>query len=282
MKNSNLIMMIVCMLLAISCSDIKNNLPAATGLTSIVHSTGWIDTSSPNFHGNYIAAMAYDIRPCQQCHGADYAGGTSGKSCLVCHQQTGGPENCATCHGMPPPPSLNGGTAYTSYGVGAHLIHWNGTGAYSSYSMMCEKCHQMPTSMYGATHITSSGRANVIFADPLAALTTGGVTPMPAYNNDSLRCSNTFCHGAWRLTKSGIASDSVFIDSVMIGNNYAPRWNGGPAEKACGTCHNNPPTGHKSYTQACLTCHEDITTAAGKAKHINGKIDLAGGVVRNF
>lgn len=53
-------------------------------------------------------------------------------------------------------------------------------------------------------------------------------------------------------------------------------------QKKHAACHNNPPTGHKSYTQACLTCHEDITTAAGKAKHINGKIDLAGGVVRNF
>jgi len=286
MKKSHLLkVMTLCMLvalLAMSCSELKNDLPAAATPASIAHSTGWTDTSSVNFHGKYIIAMAFDIRPCTQCHGNDYAGGTSGKSCLVCHQQIGGPENCATCHGMPPPPSIDGGNVSTAYGVGAHLIHWNGTGSHSSYAMMCEKCHQMPTTMYGATHINSTLRANVRFVDPLAALTAGGTTPLPVYSYDSLRCSNTFCHGSWRLTKSGLVSDSVYMDSVMTGNKYAPRWNGGTAEKACGTCHDNPPTGHKFYAQACSTCHEDITTTAGKLKHINGRIDLAGGIVRNF
>lgn len=285
MKNHNVFLILICLLiavLAISCSDLKNNLPTPVAAGPMVHSVGWTDSSSANFHGKAIAATGYDIRSCRKCHSADYTGGTSGESCRTCHNANGGPENCATCHGMPPPPALDGSTASTAHGVGAHAIHLNGTGTYSSYSMTCQSCHHLPTSIYDSLHINSTGRALVTFTDPLASLRSGGVTPSPAYNLDSLKCANTFCHGTWRLMKANLPSDSVYTDTVMVGSSYAPRWNGGSVEKNCGTCHALPPTGHKSYSQSCSSCHEDVTTMSGKLKHINGKIDLVGGIVRNF
>lgn len=268
--------------LIISCSELKKDLPSAASNDIIVHSAGWIDTNSIEFHGNAIKNAGWDMRSCSRCHGADYAGGSSGQSCRTCHNANGGPENCATCHGMPPPPALDGSTASTAHGVGAHVIHLNGTGAYSSYSMTCQSCHHLPTSIYDPLHINATGRALVTFTDPLASLRSGGLTPSPVYNPDSLKCMNTFCHGTWRLTKAGLSGDSVYTDTVMVGSNYAPRWNGGTVEKKCGTCHALPPTGHKSYSQNCSSCHVDVTTASGKLKHMNGKIDLAGGIARNF
>jgi predicted CxxxxCH...CXXCH cytochrome family protein len=291
MENSpKTILLILCMIIALvamSCSDLKNDLPATSPSTSITHSVGWTDTGSVNFHGTYIATQGYDMRPCRACHGATYTGGTSGVSCVKCHANPAGPENCATCHGSnispAPPTDLAGNTATTARGVGAHQIHLLGTGVLSALPVACSECHVVPGSVYDAGHITSNLRAPLIFSsNTLAALPTGGQTPAASYDTSSLRCSNTFCHGAWQLRKSGLPSDSVFTGSVIVGSAYAPKWNGGPSEKTCGSCHTLPPVGHKAYAQDCSTCHENVLTADGKTKHINGKIDLAGNVVRSF
>jgi hypothetical protein len=285
MRNQIFVLTIISFsMIFISCSDLKDDkdLPTATSDDLQFHTEEWADPNSANSHAKFIQNNGWDMRGCRTCHGSDYTGGTSGKSCYDCHNNPGGPQNCATCHGMPPPPALDGSTAYTAHGVGAHAIHLTGGGAYSSYSMNCQGCHHLPTSIYDPAHIDANGHAEVVMTDPLANLTSGGVTPVPTYDINTLKCSNTFCHGTLRLTKAGLPSDSVYIDTVIVGNNYVPQWNGGPAEKNCGTCHGNPPTGHKTYTQACSFCHEDVTTASGKLKHMNGKIDLAGGVVRNF
>ncbi len=61
-------------------------------------------------HDQYLEEELYPLSDCQVCHGADYAGGTSGVSCLTCHTDPGGPEACGTCHAMPPAdphPQLN-------------------------------------------------------------------------------------------------------------------------------------------------------------------------------
>jgi len=267
-----------------SCSELKNSLPTATPAVLSVHGPGWADTASSNFHGNYIQAMYWDIRPCQQCHGSKYTGGTSGETCQNqgCHSKPGGPENCSTCHGLPPGPDVYGNTSTSTKGVGAHQIHSIGTGSVSFVQMRCEGCHQMPNGVYGQGHIDSTGHANVIISDPLANLVTNGVSPNPTYDPNTLKCSNTFCHGKWTLPKSGLASDSVFSGTTMSGANYSPTWNGGHAQAGCGnTCHLSPPTGHNSYSQNCSVCHEDVTTSAGKLKHMNGKIEVYGSV-RNF
>jgi predicted CxxxxCH...CXXCH cytochrome family protein len=267
------------MLFLISCSDLKKDLPTATMAGIKIHEQGWSDTASITFHGKAIQAEGWDIRPCQKCHGANYNGGTSGESCknVGCHSFPAGPENCSTCHGFPPPPGVNGDPA----GAGAHQIHINGIGTLSSHAMSCQECHVFPDSIYGEGHFTPTSAVGIYFHYPLANLSSGGIKPVPTYDQNTLKCSNTFCHGTWRLVKAGLPGDTVYVDSVMVGASYSPRWNGGAIDKVCGSCHAMPPVGHKSYTQPCSFCHEDATVAAGKPKHINGKIDVYGGV-RNF
>ena len=261
-------------ILLISCSDLKKDLPAPTSVQFQVHGQGWTDTASANFHGNYIQANNWDMRPCQQCHGADYAGGTSEKSCKEanCHPFYTGPENCSTCHGFPPPPA----TKNDLVGAGAHATHNNGSGTLSSHSMTCTECHVFPSSVYGEGHFTPSNTVGIHLNYPLATMPSGGVTPVPSFDRNTLQCSNTFCHGKWRFVKATGDTTTMFVDSVMTGNSYAPKWNGGANEAICGSCHAMPPTGHKATTAACSTCHEDVRTTSGRQKHINGKVDVYG------
>jgi len=275
-------------ILLLSCSDLKNDLPVASSNAIVVHPAGWADTSSAAFHGNAIRAAGWDMRSCRRCHGLHYDGGTSNAPCIKCHTSIEGPENCTTCHGTPaPPPDLDGNTASTASGVGAHTIHLRGTGAYSATSVACTGCHHVPGSVYEAGHIDSTGRAKVVITEPLAIMRSGGITPASTYDLNSFQCSNTFCHGDWRLMRVNSTHKSIYTDTSatasMSGSNYAPVWNGGASQKACGTtCHALPPVGHKSHTLAeCAGCHGDVIDATGKisnkAKHINGKIDLASG-----
>lgn len=113
---------------------------------------------------------------------------------------------------------------------------------------------------------------------------SGGVTPTPTYSTSSLTCASTFCHGAWRLRKADAPSDPykfVFTDSVMTGASYAPVWNLGASQKACGSCHGLPPTGHIVLSGTnCSDCHTGVVDNAGniidKTKHLNGKINVYG------
>jgi predicted CxxxxCH...CXXCH cytochrome family protein len=115
--------------------------------------------------------------------------------------------------------------------------------------------------------------------DTLAPLVTGDGTlrPSPAWNGTT--CSNTYCHGNWKLRKATSAYQFVYnaTDSVMVGAAYAPAWTGGSAQAACGTCHGLPPQGHTAAFGACVNCHSDVVGASmqiiNPAKHMNGKIN---------
>jgi hypothetical protein len=252
-----------------------------------LHGRGWIDTASANFHGDAIRSNGWDMRPCQSCHGAIYTGGKVNVSCRDCHTGAAGPENCTTCHGgvtAAPPRDLNKNTATTARGVGAHQRHLLGGGADASYTLACSECHNVPPAVYVTGHLDSPPPAEVIIRGALATADPTGVPGPPAYRSDSLRCSNTFCHGNWSLSRPPSTSDYYFVytDTVMVGANYAPRWTGGAAEVACGTtCHATPPKGHLPFAlKTCKNCHLGITDASGKiidkTKHINGMIDVYG------
>jgi hypothetical protein len=78
-----------------------------------------------------------------------------------------------------------------------------------------------------------------------------------------------------------------------VGSNYQPRWNGGPKEAACGTCHGNASTGNPLPTghivnnpfdnqpivrTSCVFCHPTVVDVSGniidKTKHMNGMADI--------
>ena len=251
---------------------------------SFPHVAGWTTDTSVTFHGEYIQVNSWDMRPCRTCHGETYEGGTTGVSCRTCHDQPAGPENCITCHGganSAPPRDLADNTATTARGVGAHQRHLTGGGRYSAAPIPCTGCHAVPGDVYATGHLGTSLPAEVGVYTPLASADPTGVAGPPAYDADSLRCGNIFCHGNFSLPRSGSDYAFAYSDSVMVGRNFAARWTGGSAEAACGTCHALPPTGHAAADiTACSACHTGVMNSSGniadKSKHINGKINVFG------
>ena len=69
----------------LSCSELKKDLPSPVSGAAAIHPEGWNQTSSPDFHGTYLKAKAYDTKECKPCHGGPFTGGTSQTSCFRCH-----------------------------------------------------------------------------------------------------------------------------------------------------------------------------------------------------
>ena len=258
---------------------------------SYPHGTGWRDSTTAAFHGNFIRASSWDMLQCKTCHGPTYGGGRVNVSCLTCHTKQNGPENCTTCHGginEAPPRDLSGNILTTARGVGAHQVHLLGSSLASP--LLCSECHNVPTSVYQAGHIGSTGHAEIHFNGPLGTLTTaGGVfVPAPSYDAATGKCNNTFCHGNWRLQDpTATWKDTYYTDTAMAGANYSPSWTGGSPEAACGSCHGLPPAGHAPYTiKTCVVCHSEVVDGNGniidKTKHMNGKVNVFGQPEYNF
>jgi predicted CxxxxCH...CXXCH cytochrome family protein len=267
------------------CADLKDDIPAPTNPAISVHPEGWPSPASAEFHGSYIAAHGYDMRPCQQCHGSDYSGGVAEVSCKTCHTGTAGPENCATCHGGPgspsPPTDLSGNTSTSAPGVGAHAKHVLG-GSLSGF-VWCSECHTVPEGVYVAGHVDSDRPAEVPMNGSLARNPTDGVAPVPVHDAGALTCANVYCHGNWKSNKADAPPDRQFayMDTAITGLNAIPVWTGGSSQAACGTCHGLPPTGHiPEDLTFCAGCHSGVVDGSGnisnKALHINGKINVFG------
>ena len=266
-------------IILVSCIDVRKELSAPTSAGSQIHEQGWTIESSANFHGKAIEEDAWRMTSCNKCHGSDYRGGSSGVSCLTCHSQPGGPENCATCHGgtnAAPPKDLSGNTATSSTGVGAHQSHLLVDDTVFT-AVACNECHTVPASLSSAGHIDST-RAKILFngsvvTSPLAALAG---SDKPVYSYTTLKCENTYCHGYF-----------------PNGNRQSTTWNNTTGQySACGSCHGDPTkntirdralpktqlTGgfHPNNIQ-CSSCHQSAINANNKlniSKHLNGQIDF--------
>jgi len=265
------------------CSEVQNDL--VTSPEVYVHPPGWADGDTPDFHGNFINEnKQWNLQVCQSCHGNDYAGGSSGSSCLTCHTSSGGPQNCRLCHGgvsgrSYPPKALNGETSVTYIGVGVHSYHIDST-QYSA-SVECNECHTPLTSGFNSPdHIGNfpDGMAEVNFGSLSKTQTTfkgGEINPDPVWDRNTASCSGSYCHGNFR-----------------DGNTEAvPVWTDKNSVK-CGSCHGDPVTGnpnpipngnffhphYPSYTiNICYQCHGSVIDQAGsiinKSKHVNGVVD---------
>jgi predicted CxxxxCH...CXXCH cytochrome family protein len=271
MKTLNLTLILAVGIIILSgCSETKDSAPVVQTAVS-VHGVGFKDPSSSNFHAKYIQSKNFDLTLCQSCHGADFAGGTTGQSCNTCHNKPAGPENCTTCHGSvnaAPPKDLADHISPTFRGVGAHQSHVIG-GTFAP-SFACTECHTTPTALTSPGHIDASTNAEVRFDTTSTYHRTGA-----SYAASTVSCSNTYCHGnfsggngnvtvAWTDTSSSVA--------------------------ACGTCHGDvtkatkkekafPKTGHTfaAVTTDCTTCHGDVINAnfdiIAPTKHVNGKLN---------
>jgi predicted CxxxxCH...CXXCH cytochrome family protein len=201
------------------------------------------------------------------------------------------PESCSTCHGSftaaasslaaaAPPKTVQGDSDASVRGVGAHQKHLV-TGILGK-AVKCQECHTVPSQLNSAGHLGALP-AEVAFNDTLASLKTakGSFTTIPSYSASTMKCSNTYCHGSWKLRKATSASQFVYSDSVMVGENFAPSWTGGASDATCGSCHGLPPKGHIAVPiSTCGTCHDGIVGSDGKitdkTRHINGKVSVFG------
>lgn len=202
---------------------------------------------------------------CQSCHGTPPpAPHPQIEACSQCHAAVVGKDNhtivdrlrhvdghvdvsfdtgCSSCHGNEtspaPPRDLLGNSLSSSAGVGAHRAHLSGSAR--ARAVPCESCHRVPKHVLETGHVDTPLPAEVIFSG--AAL---GASAKPEYAAGS--CRNSSCHGA-----------SFPEGRPSGGSNTAPRWTGGPAEAACGSCHGlPPPPPHPLATYPCHACHGDV------------------------
>lgn len=240
-----------------------------------VHNSGWYNSSDPvNFHGRYIMNNSWSSEFCKTCHGTDYLGGLSQKSCFTCHED--GPQGCYVCHGDPsthntwPPKSLFWHYLNTEQGVGAHDVHMNpDSNLRVSAVVQCTECHREITNFNDTNHIGNNpGVAEVVFG-PLSKTKTTGFTPNPQWNQTTQKCSNVYCHGYFR--NGNTTATATFTD---------------PGSVVCGSCHGNPTTGNPipggvhpvGYTiNQCYLCHLPVINSNGefvnKSLHINGVVN---------
>jgi predicted CxxxxCH...CXXCH cytochrome family protein len=171
-----------------------------------------------------------------------------GMTCTSCHGDSGraatvtNPQLAAS-----PPSDVGGNTATSAPGVGAHQAHL--TDGALRLAMPCTECHAVPASL--DAHPTGTTE---LAWDPQLAATRGAA---PVYRDG--RCASTYCHGA--TLGAG-------------GTNHEPRWTGGPAEAACGTCHGFPPPAPHPQLMECGRCHPGYDTAITGPGHVNGRLDL--------
>ena len=281
-------------LLLIGCSELKKDITQPPEVS--IHEKGILVPSSENFHGKLIKNNNWDMSLCKSCHGPKYDGGIAKVSCLTCHNEPAGPENCSTCHGSDvspaPPRDLSGNTSKSERGVGAHQVHLVGNSKGKTIS--CSECHSVPSSLYQAGHVDTDLPAEVLMHNYFANIITNDPStsnyssqlplfdPDPSYNYTSGSCSNTYCHGTF---KNGNISN-------------APVWTD-PNTSACGTCHGDPSKstpeeralpktlaegGTHPNNLTCSTCHGGVVNAnlqfINASKHIDGKLNLFGDDIR--
>lgn len=248
-----------------------------------VHTAGILDNTSPDFHETYIKNKIWDLSLCSQCHGADYSGGSVSPSCNVCHTNPGGPEACNTCHGdfsnpakIAPARAINGATATTAPQVGAHSIHLYD--AKNGNLTACNECHTVPAKLTSAGHIDNDGKAEVRFLSNK----TGMAAATGTYDFSTNKCSNTYCHGNFELTKAASQYQFIYSADKMAGLNKQVTWTQvDGTQTACGSCHGLPPEGHVTYAlNTCTICHQGVVDSKGKiidaSKHMNGKVNVFG------
>jgi len=242
----------------VSCYDCHDNYP---------HPPEWTTPKHERSHSNYIKNITWQIEECQQCHGEDYKGGSSTKSCYDCHIGSQGPESCNVCHGegavsdsdtsvWAPPQDLADNVLPDNIGVGAHQNHLRDTTYTNAYKRDCSLCHREPNGFSDPKH--RDGTVDMNFGDPA----TDGGNVNPDWDAGTATCSNVYCHG-----------------NFTLGQNANVVWNDvGSGQADCGTCHGLPPQPGHPNNENCHFCHSSVVDAdkniIDKTKHINGITDF--------
>lgn len=167
-----------------------------------------------------------------------------------------GVAGCTSCHGSAdssaPPTDLDGETARTSPGVGAHQIHlaasdWR-------HEITCSNCHLVPID------VDSPGHRD---GDNVAELPFDALNPTATYTPATTTCANLYCHGNGRASNG---TESWLTVGPM----------------ACGDCHSIDGTNmsgrHRKHiddeNMECTECHQSVVDGdmqiIAADLHVNG------------
>lgn len=203
--------------------------------TGLLHPPGILEPTSETFHGRELARRGWDLALCARCHGDDFAGGTSGRSCRTCHPA--GPDACATCH-------------RDDNETAVHRAHRQG-------GVGCGECHTVPARWDAPGHVLGDAPPAEVTLGARAAQTLSPADRAgpPSYVDG--RCENVYCHGDVLHTGGGRATRPRWDDPVVPG---------GPAP--CDSCHGAPPPSHAQGPGVrCETCHP-------AAPHLDGAVQI--------
>ncbi len=168
-------------------------------------------------------------------------------------------DNCTTCHGSPsrpgtplqrsaPPVSLDGRTATSLRGVGAHLQHVMPNEVHGG--VPCQTCHEVPDATDSPGHADSALPAEVL----LAGLALADDHTQARYAVGS--CAQVYCHGDRSV--SWVPADVP--------------------ETRCGRCHAMPPAAPHPASEDCSICHGEVIDASGAIiapnRHVDGVVDV--------
>ncbi|MFA6599115.1 MAG: CxxxxCH/CxxCH domain-containing protein [Ignavibacteriaceae bacterium] len=208
--------------------------------------TGVQDSTSSNFHGRYL--LQHSLSDCAQCHGHNFAGGSSSPSCIKCH-------DAISVH----KPALLDSTSADFHGkfvlknkfTQCQSCHGqNFAGGISSPS--CATCHQSidvhKDGIADSTDVNSPNfHGKYKLKDGLADCSQCHGT---SFTGGTQSPSCTTCHSTIDVHKSGIIDPSSpnFHGKYPLKNGFTD----------CKTCHGDNFAGGNNSV-ACTTCHSTIT-----------------------
>lgn len=212
---------------------------------------------------------------CGKCHGPTMTEGQPGvitnplthidgalnvntdRPCNSCHGSAGTPASNSAPLNAPPKDNA-GNTATNTRGVGAHQAHLAPATPIGKL-VVCADCHVVPSAVGSVGHVDTPLPADLTFSARAGTA--------PTWNG--AQCGNTYCHGATLTQPNG---------SGAGGTATSPSWTKvDGTQKACTSCHGNPPPLPHLQRSDCQTCHLDMsspTTFADVTKHIDGNLDV--------
>ncbi len=296
MNKVSLSIVTVCVLGFFGCSELKNENPAPISSSVGVHPEGMASPSSANFHGTVIAANNGNTKECTKCHGADYNGGTSKKSCNACHKHPDGVltpssanfhgkaiaaknwdmSSCKTCHGATYAGGMSGKSCLTCHSKAngpenCTVCHGSGTSAAppkdvagsSSPASRGVGAHQVHLNGGGSLGAISLKCTNCHVV-PSALASAGHLDATPYA---SVRFDSTGNLAFMKTNVVGTGNYTSTLPTVVPVPSYATA-----TIKCSGTyCHGTFKNGNPSTAIAwndttaaaiaCGTCHGDVTKA---------------------
>jgi predicted CxxxxCH...CXXCH cytochrome family protein len=166
---------------------------------------------------------------------------------------------CTTCHGSgelgAPPPDLDGDTAVSALGVGAHQVHLSGGN--NSRPVACNECHVVPAEVADPEHIDGMLPAEVTFE---GVATADG--RMPVWDRAAESCTESWCHGP-----------------TSADGSLSPAWTSEDGALGCTGCHGFPPALPHPRTDRCNVCHGAVVdadqTIVQPDLHVDGMVQVA-------